>query len=200
MPLPLLALSLLLAAPVAEPPAALPDPAEESAPDPWAALRFLVGTWRAESGGGKPGEAVGGGFDFAIDLDGKVAVRRSRSEYAPRAGETKGLLHEDLMVVYPRGDGLQALYWDNEGHVIRYVVRSKAGTVHFESEKGARGPRFRIVYARRGTDEVEVSFSIAPPGKGFQPYVTGVARRVPERSAGPLPGSVPAPTPPAAGR
>jgi hypothetical protein len=27
---------------------------------------------------------------------------------------------------------------------------------------------------------VEISFSIAPPGKEFQPYVTGMARRIRE--------------------
>jgi len=171
MALPLLALSILLAAP----PAA--TPAVKSA-DPWAAVRFLVGTWKAESGGGKPGEAVGGGFTFAIELDGKVAVRRNRSEFAPRPGEAKGTSHEDLMVLYPKGNGLQALYWDDEGHVVRYAVRSEAGTLIFESDPGAPGPRFRLVYARRGADVVEVSFSIAPRGKGFQPYVTGLARRI----------------------
>ncbi len=80
MALPLLALALLLGAPPAAPGPAAPAPAKV---DPWSALRFLVGNWKAETGGEKPGEAVGGGFSFAIDLDGKVAIRRSRAEYAP---------------------------------------------------------------------------------------------------------------------
>jgi len=168
-----MALSLLLAAPPQATAAAKPA-------DPWAPLRFLVGAWKADPGQGSPGEALGGGFTFAIELDGKVAVRRSRSETAPRPGEGKGTAHEDLTVVYPKGKGLQALFWDNEGHVIRYLVRSEAGTVIFESEPGAPGPRFQLVYARRGADVVEISFSIAPPGKEFQPYVTGLARRVRE--------------------
>lgn len=168
-----MALSLLLAAPPQATAAARPA-------DPWAPLRFLVGAWKADPGQGRPGEALGGGFTFAIDLDGKVAVRRSRSEYAPRPGEAKGTVHEDLTVVYPKGKGLQALFWDNEGHVIRYLVRSEAGTVIFESEQGAPGPRFQLVYARRGADVVEISFSIAQPGKEFQPYVTGMARRIRE--------------------
>ena len=171
MALPALALSLLLAVPPSATPAA-------KAADPWSALRFLVGTWRAETGGGKPGEATGGGFTLAIDLGGKVAVRRNRSEFAPRPGEAKGTVHEDLMVIYPKGNGLQALYWDDEGHVIRYAVRSEAGTLIFESDPAAPGPRFRLVHARRGAEVVEISFSIAMPGKGFQPYVTGLARRV----------------------
>jgi hypothetical protein len=173
MGLPAVMLALLLAVPPGATPAT-------RAADPWSALRFLVGAWKAESGQGKPGEAVAGGFNFSVDLDGKVAVRRGRSEFAPRTGEAKGTVHEDLTVVYPKGTGLQALYWDNEGHVIRYRVRSEAGTVIFESEPGQPGPRFRLVYARRGADEVEISFSTAPPGKEFQPYVTGRVRRIRE--------------------
>lgn len=181
MPFPALAVSLwLAAAPPTVPP---PSPAAATAAvqsDPWAPLRFLVGTWKTEGGGGKPGDVVGGGFTFAIDLDGKVAVRRSRAEIAPRTGEEKGTVHEDLTVISPKGKGLQAWYWDNEGHVIRYAVRSEAGIVIFESEAGVPGPRFRLAYARRGADQVEISFSIAPPGKPFAPYVSGLARRVRE--------------------
>jgi hypothetical protein len=121
---------------------------------------------------------VGGGFTFAIELDGKVAVRRNRSELAPRPGEAKGTSHEDLMVLYPKGKGLQALYWDDQGHVVRYAVRSEAGTLIFESDPGAPGPRYQLVYARRGADVVEVSLSIAPRGKDFQLHVTGLARRI----------------------
>jgi hypothetical protein len=156
--------------------------AEPRAPDPWGPLRFLVGSWKSESGGGKPGEAVGGGFTFSIELDGNVAVRRGKAEYAPRAGEAKGVFHEDLTVIQPKGHGFQAWYWDNEGHLIRYAVHSEAGTVVFESEPGQPGPRFRLVYARRGADLVEITFFVAPPGKPFQPYVTGLARRVREGS------------------
>jgi hypothetical protein len=165
-----MALSLLLAA----------APAGAGPADPWAPLRFLVGAWKAESGEGKPGEAVGGGFTFAIDLDGKVAVRRSRSEYAASPAQAKAMVREDLTVVYPKGGGLQAFSWDNEGNAIRYRVRSEAGTVIFESEQGSPGPRFRLVYARRGADVVEISFSVAPPGKEFQSPVSGLARRVRE--------------------
>jgi len=188
MPFPALAVALWLAAApspaVAPPPAAVPAAAAAPAvpADPWGPLRFLVGTWKTEGGGGKPGDVVGGGFTFSIDLDGKVAVRRSRAEVAAAGGEGKATVHEDLTVISPRGKGLSAWYWDNEGHFIRYAVRSEAGIVIFESEAGVPGPRFRLAYARRGADQVEISFSIAPPGKPFTPYVSGLARRVREPS------------------
>lgn len=192
MDLAALALALLLAAP----PAATPS----KTGDPWAPLRFLVGDWKAGSGGGKPGEAVGGGFTFSIDLDAKVAVRRSRSEFAPRPGEVRGVVHEDLTVVYPKGKALQAICWDSQGRVIRYGVRSGAGTVIFESEPGQPGPRYRLVYARRGADEVEVSFAVAPPGKDYEPHVSGLARRIREPEPVPAAGPGRAPTPPVDGK
>jgi len=196
-----LALALLLAAPPVATPAK-PPAAKQAAKvgDPWAALRFLVGAWKADPGGGKPGEPVGGGFTFSIDLDGKVAVRRGRSEFAPRPGEARGAVREDLTVVYPKGKALQALCWDSQGRVIRYGVRSGAGTVIFESEPGQPGPRSLLVYARRGADEVEVSFAEAPPGKEFQPQVSGLARRIREPEPVPAAGPGRAPTPPVDGK
>jgi hypothetical protein len=201
MDLAALSLALLLAAPPlaspAKPPAAKQD---AKVGDPWAALRFLVGSWKADPGGGKPGKPVGGGFTFSIDLDAKVAVRHGRSEFAPRPGEARGVVHEDLTVVYPKGTALQAICWDSEGHVIRYGVRSGAGTVIFESDPGQPGPRSRLVYARRGADEVEVSFAVAPPGRDYEPHVSGLARRI--RDPEPVPGAGPAraPMPPVDGK
>jgi hypothetical protein len=179
MPLPLAAVALLLCsapaptAPAPPPAAAVATPASG---DRWAPLRFLSGTWKSEGGGGKPGSVVGGGFTFAIELDGNVAVRRGRSELAPAPGDTARKVHQDLTVVYPKGKGLAAIYWDDEGHVIRYQVRTEAGIVIFESEPGP-GPRFRLTYARRGPDLVEIAFGFAPPGKEFQTHVSGLARR-----------------------
>ncbi|MGA8891489.1 MAG: hypothetical protein WB493_07970 [Anaeromyxobacteraceae bacterium] len=176
MTLPLTALALLLWSAPAPPPAAAV--ATPPSGDPWAPLRFLSGAWKAEGGGGKPGAVVGGGFTFAIELDGRVAVRRGSSELAPAPGEAARKVREDLTVIYPKGKGLTALYWDDEGHVIRYAVRTEAGIVIFESEPGP-GPRFRLTYARRGPDLVEIAFSIAPPGKPFETHVAGLVRREP---------------------
>jgi len=148
-----------------------------SAPDPWSGLRFLFGDWRLASGGGTPGEAVSGAFTFTLELDGHVAVRRSRSEYAPKPGEKAGVKHSDLMVLAPTASGLSATYWDNEGHVLHYAVKAEAGVVTFESDPAAPGPRFRLVYERQSEDEVTVAFFIAPPGGTYAPYVSGRATR-----------------------
>jgi hypothetical protein len=89
--------------------------------------------------------------------------------------------HEDLLVVTPgaapsRGS---AVYFDNEGHVIRYEAAwSTDGSVlSFTSVEEGPGPRFRLTYSFRGPDETEVTFELAPPGGAFRRYVGGVLKR-----------------------
>ncbi len=150
--------------------------------DPFAGLAFLVGEWTAAAGGGKPGEVAGGGFSLERELGGAVLVRRNRAEYAPLPGQPRGAAHDDLMVIYPEGGGLRAVYFDNEGHVVRYAVTAEDGRVTFESEPGP-GPRFRLVYQRRGEDEVSIAFLVAAPGRDFRTHVSGSARRRPRAGA-----------------
>lgn len=151
--------------------------ADSMTPDPWSGLRFLVGEWRTTSGGGTPGVAVSGEFSFRLDLDGRIAIRRSHSEYAPKVGEKEGIKHSDFTVVFPGQAGLRATYWDDEGHVIQYVVKTEDGRVTFESDASTPGPRFKLVYERTGEKTVAVTFFIAQPGKSYQQYVSGEARR-----------------------
>jgi len=150
--------------------------AEGQAVDPWSGMRFLIGEWVSASGGGAPGEAVSGGFTFALELDGRVATRHSHSEYAPKAGEKEGVKHSDLLVAFPTPTGLRATYWDNEGHIIQYGIKTEASRVTFESDAGAPGPRFKLVYEAQG-EGVGIAFFIAPPGGAYQRYVSGVAHR-----------------------
>ena len=154
-----------------------------NAPDPWAPLRFLLGSWSAASGSGQPGEAVAGSVSFALELGGGVLVRRNRTEYAPKPGAKEGAVHEDLLVIYrePGEDGFRALYWDNEGHVIHYRVSipSRPNVVMFESEGPDKGPRFRLVHELASDGQLATEFAIAPPGGDFKTYVKGTVRRKP---------------------
>jgi hypothetical protein len=169
-----MALGLLLAAgPVA---------GRAAEPDRWAELRFLIGDWTGEDKGGQGS----GEFSLAADLEGKVLVRRGKADL-PAAGQRPAGHHEDLMVIHRDGtDGpIEAVYFDNEGHVIHYsVTASKDGqTVTFISEAAASEPRFRLTYKKEKEDSVVVKFEIAPPGKpdGFQTYLEGTARRKMDR-------------------
>jgi hypothetical protein len=141
----------------------------------WAPLQFLVGTWEGV-GSGAPGEGRGGST-FAFELDKNILVRRNWAEYAPKAGETKGVSHQDLMIVYaePGDPLLKAIYFDMERHVIHYVLQPPAGPNQavFETEPGTKGPRFRLSYALEGDGRVLNIFSMAMPGQDFKEYTRG---------------------------
>ncbi len=173
----------LAAAPAAATPPAAPAQASAPASRP-AAPTFgpewnqLVGEWKGV-GSGAPGEGVGGST-FRFELDGHVLVRRSFND-TPEADGRPAAHHEDLLVLTPASDGARAsaVYFDNEGHVIRYDAAWSAGgsALTFTSVDGGPGPRFRLTYAFPSPDEAKVTFEVAPPGGEFRPYVGGVLRR-----------------------
>jgi hypothetical protein len=152
----------------------LPPPCTAQGKNVWARFEFLLGEWSG-TGGGRPGEAMAGSTSFSADLDGKIMVRKSRAEFA------SGTAHQDLMIVYPlAGDSsFQAVYFDNEGHVIHYAVSFPAvgPAAAFESKTAANEPRFRLVYERGAEDELTVEFLIAPPGGSFKSYTKGALKK-----------------------
>lgn len=138
-----------------------------------------MGDW-VGTGTGKPGEGTGA-FSFRPELDGRILVRKNRVEYPARDGSGPGTVHEDLLIVYPApdGPGFRAIYFDNEGHTIPYLVAlSPTGpAVVFESEVAAGKPRFRLSYEGFTGGDVVIVFSIAASGEDFRIYTTGTARR-----------------------
>lgn len=145
------------------------------APGPFAALRFLLGTWIGE-GAGQPGQASGEAT-FSLELGGHALIRRSWAETKAAPGRPASR-HEDRITVYPEGGQLKALYVDNEGHVIHYTVTASGDGAVFLSEPGP-GPRFRLTYHGVGPDTAALSFEIAPPGKpeAFTTYLQATTRR-----------------------
>ena len=112
----------------------------------WDAFRFLLGEWIGE-GGGNPGEATGS-FSFPFELQEKVLIRKSRADY-PATKDKPAYSHTDLMVVYQEPDKTtRAIYFDNEGHVIHYVVSisKDQNTLTFISDASPTEPRFRFTY------------------------------------------------------
>lgn len=140
-------------------------------------LHFLLGEW-AGSGQGQPG-AGSGGFTFEKDLDGKILIRRGRTEY-PATKDRPAFVHTDLTVVFSSPAGLRASYFDNEGHQIQYRVDvgTDQNTITFLSDKEPGRPRFRLIY-RKEADQVRVRFEIAPPGQpeAFKTYTEGIVTR-----------------------
>jgi hypothetical protein len=151
-----------------------------AADDPWSDYRFLIGEWQGEGDGG-PGKGKGG-FSFARDLQGKVLLRKNRTDFPATSGRP-AFTHEDLMIVYPgEGEGkTRAIYFDSEGHVINYVASFSADrrTLTFVSDPTPSAPRFRISYTRGEGEILRIKFEIAAPGKPdeFKTYLEGAARR-----------------------
>ena len=143
-------------------------------------LGFLVGDW-AGKGGIKAEQGIGA-FSFQFELQGTVLVRRNVADY-PATAQKPAAHHEDLMVIYndPQAKRLQAMYFDNEPHVIHYAVEATADgdTVTFVSDEAASQPRFRLTYRKTGDDTVAGKFEIAPPGKAdeFANYMEWTAQR-----------------------
>ena len=174
-------------APPVAPPMTPSAASRDGAPPGLAGLSFLLGEWEGRGGGG-PGQGSGW-FSFSPDLQQKVVVRRNHSDY-PAAEGRPAYSHDDLMVVYPQAAGrpLQAIYFDSEGHVIRYQVRLEpaepAGSpgrpaAVFLGDAAPPAPRFRLTYQVTGPDTLDLTFEIAPPDKpdAFARYITASARR-----------------------
>jgi len=152
--------------------------AQQGAPLPdWKAFQFLMGDWVGE-GSGSPGKG-GGGFTFALELQGRVLARHNHTEFPPDQGRPANI-HDDLLVIYQEKDGIKAVYWDNEGHVIHYTVSfAPDKSLVFVSGKMPGAPRQRFSYRDLGNGGLGVRFEIAPPDKSdeFKVYLDGTAQR-----------------------
>ena len=147
--------------------------------DPWAKLAVLAGDWGGV-GTGAPGEAAGG-CAFAFALDKSVLVRTNWAKFPPKPGEKMGMSHEDLLYIYPDGaaGALRAIYFDNEKHVISYIVSfpARADAVTFESDPAQKGPRYRMTYELAADRMLKNAFSVAMPGQDFKSYMEGTLKR-----------------------
>lgn len=114
----------------------------------WAPFEFMIGKWKAQTGD----------FTFLPDLGARVLVRRSANPAAK---------HEDLMIVYLE-EGPKAIYWDNEGHVIRYNVSFPAPNAAAFESTGA-GPKYRLSYSLNGK-QLDGKFEI--DGKTYLQWTT----------------------------
>jgi len=142
----------------------------------WGPAQFLAGHWTGE-GTGQPGSGTGA-FSFAPDLAGHVLVRKSFADY-PAAGGKPAFRHDDLMMIYrdETSHALQAIYFDSEGHVIRYTVSPDGPTLVFLSDGDASQMRYRMTYTLTGKDNLKFKFEIAPPAKDFTTYIEAGAHR-----------------------
>jgi hypothetical protein len=84
------------------------SPAKSTAKaDPWAGLRFLLGSWSAKTTGGMAQAQASAGYAFRLELRDHVLARHSRSG-ACNAPDDFDCQHSDLLYIYPSGNGVGA--------------------------------------------------------------------------------------------
>lgn len=143
----------------------------------WDNWSWLIGNWVGE-GSGQPGKG-GGSFTFKPDLNQKILIRKSHSEYFS-TGNKPGVIHDDLMVIYPdySGSPVKAIYFDNEGHTINYSITFSDKTIIFTSDQTLNIPVFRLTYALMEDQQVNTKFEISMDGENFKTYVEGKSTRI----------------------
>jgi hypothetical protein len=139
----------------------------------WKKLDFLLGDWTGVAGEkDTPLGAAQGPFSFQAELQRKIIVRRNASHY------DSGTQHDDLMVIYldTPNQTPRAIYFDTEGHVIRYnLTFPSANRVVFESEGAQAGPKYRLTYWMEGAS-LHGRFDIAAAGE-YRTYLNWTAKK-----------------------
>jgi len=145
----------------------------------WDSWQFLLGEWVGEGGGSGPGQGLGTST-FYLDLQNRVLVRKNQANY-PASKDRPAYSHDDLMIIYQQADSTQAIYFDNEGHVIHYTAAFSEdhNALIFVSEINQSAPRFRLTYTKVKEGTLKIKFEIAPPGKpeAFSQYIEAVLVR-----------------------
>ena len=148
-----------------------PDKAGDSA---WKKLEFLLGKWAGSAAEKDTPLGSGqGGFSFELELNRKIIVRRNH------AGYTSGVQHDDLMVIYldAPNDTPRAIYFDTEGHIIRYnLTIPTSNKVVFESDGTQPVLRYRLSYWLDGR-ALNGQFEVALPGSEYKPYLSWTSKR-----------------------
>jgi hypothetical protein len=138
-----------------------------SSNDPFQSLSFLLGTWTARTNGNSRAEATGS-YAFVLELKNHIMARRAVAKESCKGPDDFDCQHSDLLYIYPDGPkgALQGIYFDNEGHVIKYSVSTPTpSTAVFLSDASTNAPQFRLVYERKA-DTMDGRFQMRMPGQG----------------------------------
>jgi hypothetical protein len=145
-------------------------------PDPWKALRPLLGKWEGEVAG-EPGTGKAE-REYAFTLNDRFIHVANKSIYPPQEKNKKGETHEDVgFVSYDKAAKKLVLrQFHVEGFVNHYVLDSiseDGRTIVFETtaiENIMPGFRGRETYRILNDDEFVETFAMAEPGKEFATY------------------------------
>ncbi|HRB12491.1 MAG TPA: hypothetical protein PKU70_05735 [Vicinamibacteria bacterium] len=148
---------------------ATPKPSPAATPDPWAAIRFMVGEWEGESEG-EPGKGtVKRTYRFV--LSDKFLHEENVSTYPPQPKNEKGEVHHhQSFFSYDRARRVLVLrQFHQEGFVNQFVMAPAGveGSLVFESEaleNVPKGWKARETYQVISNDEFVETFEIASTG------------------------------------
>ena len=143
----------------------------------WDKWSWLIGEWKGE-GNGQPGQG-GGTFSFQTDLDGKILVRKSRTDF-PASENKPAFSHEDLMIVSLdyTGSPSKAIYFDSEGHTINYSITYAPKTIVLLSDNIPNVPVFRLSYSFIDDKTAGIKFEMSQNGEKFMMYLEGKSTKV----------------------
>jgi hypothetical protein len=145
----------------------IPQMRGQAATDPLAPLKFLAGTWDAKTVNNPAVTAIGT-YTFRTELRGHILARHTVADASKCKGpDDFNCEHGDLLYIYAEraGQALRAIYFDNEGHVIHYVVSTPTPTsAEFLSDAANPGPQFRLFYELKA-DTLSGKFQIRMPGQ-----------------------------------
>jgi hypothetical protein len=135
-------------------------------------LDFLLGKWTGVASEKDTRIGAGQGeFSYELQLDEKIIVRHNNATY------DSGVRHDDLLIIYVENDVPRAIYFDSEGHVIRYNVTLPApNSVTFESDGTQPGPKYRLSH-RLEKGSLNGTFEIAPPGSEYKAYMSWTSKK-----------------------
>jgi hypothetical protein len=159
--------------------------AQESAlkPDRFAAVRFMVGTWRGEQTG-QPGRGTAE-RTYAFVLNDRFLQETNRSTYPPQDQNKAGEVHHHISMIGYDGGRKRLVFrqFHTEGFVNTYVQQPGGDekTVVFVTEAIENIPagyRARETYTVVSRDEFIERFEIAEPGKEFELYSEARLKRV----------------------
>jgi hypothetical protein len=145
-----------------------------NAPDTWAPLRFVAGTWEGTSSG-RPGAGTVK-REYRFVLRDRFLEGRTIATYPPQEKNPKGEVHEDLAYFsYDRSaKAFKMRQFHVEGFVSEYVaVAAGSSEVVFNSESLENIPdgwRARETWRITGPDTFVEVFELAEPGKDFTVY------------------------------
>jgi len=152
------------------------EPPTAARPDPFAPIRFMVGTWRGETNG-QPGKGASE-RSYAFELGDAFLVARNTAVYPPQPKNEKGETHRDTgFISYDKlRKTLVFRQFHSEGFVNQYVLdanASRGDTVVFVTETIENvmpGWRARETYQKTGPNTMVETFELAEPRKEFEVY------------------------------